>query len=245
MGQLWTAAKWSDIITRVNNLAVNPAAGCNAVAPLDVFFSYRWSVSEITAVRNKLKEICATNSFSAPTLKWTEAIIAEIETAISRGWCGCAAWTGPYEIPFTPSYRTFAGRTVSWSSGSGQYQVDSVRTYLPCSDAFWWGNGFVVGPAGITGRFARVRWDSVTHDYWTDAIVPLSYDLGPYTVGENGKLQMPGIINLASSGSYEGDGQVWVETDSYPNWPDGIPTTWGQGIIGTASNSRLYIDRTP
>jgi hypothetical protein len=90
MGQIWTRAKWNDIIQRINSLSQNPPQGCSALPLLDIATEgHKWSVTDIAAVRNRLLAICPDNAFSAELVKWKQDIIDEIETAIAAGWCGC------------------------------------------------------------------------------------------------------------------------------------------------------------
>jgi hypothetical protein len=88
----WKRSDWNDIIQRVNALCTNPDPGCDALSTLDeVPENHKWSVGDITSVRNKLTEICDENTFSAELVKWKQDIIDEIEAAIDAGWCNCCA----------------------------------------------------------------------------------------------------------------------------------------------------------
>jgi len=87
MGQVWTRAKWNDIIRQVNDRIEQ----CQAGDPLpEVSEGHIWSVDDITAVRDKLAEICDNDfEFSAELLKWKQDIIDELNDAIDACDCGC------------------------------------------------------------------------------------------------------------------------------------------------------------
>jgi hypothetical protein len=84
---VWTRADWNDLIGRINALADE---GCDIAEPLEeVPEGHIWSVQDITDARDKLTEICANApEFSAETVKWTQAIIDELNTAIDGCECG-------------------------------------------------------------------------------------------------------------------------------------------------------------
>ena len=86
-----TRAAWNDLLTRINNLAPSPPAGCKALDALPLATApHRWSAADITAARSKLSAICSTNVFSAPsTGMWMKSVIDELNTAIGKGWCKC------------------------------------------------------------------------------------------------------------------------------------------------------------
>ena len=86
-----TLAAWNDLLTRINNLADSPPAGCKALDALPLATApHRWSTADITAARSKLSAICSTNVFSAPsTGVWMKSVIDELNTAIGKGWCKC------------------------------------------------------------------------------------------------------------------------------------------------------------
>ena len=82
MGQVETRTNWNDLIQRVNSLI---ASNSLSAAPLsEVAPSHIWRPSDVEAVRTKLQEIC-TNAptFSASLVKWTQAIIDELNAAIN------------------------------------------------------------------------------------------------------------------------------------------------------------------
>ncbi len=86
-----TIAAWNDLLTRINNLAASPPAGCTALAALPLATApHRWSAADITVARSKLSAICSTNVFNAPsTGVWMKSVIDELNTAIGKGWCNC------------------------------------------------------------------------------------------------------------------------------------------------------------
>jgi len=89
MGQVWKRTDWNDIIDRINGLADE---GCVIAEPLEeVDEGHIWTVQDITDVRDKLTAICSNSpSFSVETVKWTQAIIDELNQAIDDCQCqGC------------------------------------------------------------------------------------------------------------------------------------------------------------
>lgn len=84
---LWTRADWNDLIGRINALADQ---GCIIAEPLEeVSEGHIWLVQDITDARDKLTEICDNApTFAAETVKWTQAIIDELNDAIENCECG-------------------------------------------------------------------------------------------------------------------------------------------------------------
>jgi hypothetical protein len=83
---------WNNILTRINNLASFPPDGCDPIAQLPLVTApHKWSVQDITAAQNKLKEICSENTFTTavPGGKWRKLYIDELDAAIDNGWCNC------------------------------------------------------------------------------------------------------------------------------------------------------------
>ena len=139
----FTRANWNSIIQQVNNLATNPPSGHSALPTLaEVPAGHRWSVADITAVRNKLLAICAANSFAAPVVQWKKAIIDEINTAINNGWCGAGILAiGVEDDTFDPGF--YGHLTNTTCSDPDHYQVViRANSYLHGvgSDELWtWG----------------------------------------------------------------------------------------------------------
>ncbi|CAK9072284.1 SPFH domain-containing protein [Durusdinium trenchii] len=90
----------------VNTLAQNPDSGCEAVGTLPLVTApHVWSVSDVEAIRAKLTDICADNSFEAPLTIWSQAIIDEIEAAIANGWCNCEDACGVCAVGLVPDHQ--------------------------------------------------------------------------------------------------------------------------------------------
>jgi hypothetical protein len=93
VGQVWTRAKWNDIIQRVNNLG----SGCTSVSPLSpVGPNHIWTRSDIQAVQNALKAICSTATFGAIPPLWKQSTIDEINNAITRSCQDCGQSSSHY-----------------------------------------------------------------------------------------------------------------------------------------------------
>ena len=98
---------WNDIIDRANGL-INT---CNntEVTPLNhVSENHIWTRADIEAVRSKLTELCSNASFSAPLIKWTQAIISELNAATENCECkesNCkeCEWNNQPFNPYTPA----------------------------------------------------------------------------------------------------------------------------------------------
>jgi hypothetical protein len=92
MGQVWTRDNWNNIIQQVNDLAQNPPEGtdCDPLDTLEeVDSEHIWTKGNVEEVRDKLGEICDENIFSEALKYWEQAVIDEINAAITNGWCGC------------------------------------------------------------------------------------------------------------------------------------------------------------
>jgi len=87
MGQVWTRAKWNEVIQEVNDRIEQ----CQAGDPLpEVSEGHIWSVADIVAVRDKLTEICDNDfEFSAELRKWKQDILDELDNAIDACDCAC------------------------------------------------------------------------------------------------------------------------------------------------------------
>jgi hypothetical protein len=93
---------WNGIITDVNNkiddcdceLPYLPLADSN----------HLWSAADIVAMRTTLQNLCIGSSptFTAPLVKWSQAIVDELQTAISQ--CSCISPGAPYFVTWYISY---------------------------------------------------------------------------------------------------------------------------------------------
>jgi hypothetical protein len=92
MAGAWKRTDWNDIISRVNSLAANPPADtdCEPVPPLSpVGPNHVWTKTDISQVRDKLREICSDTTWSAELRLWTQELVDELNAAIDAGWCNC------------------------------------------------------------------------------------------------------------------------------------------------------------
>jgi hypothetical protein len=245
MGQIWTRAKWNDIIERINSLSQNPPEGCEALAPLvEVPEGHKWSVADIVNIRDRLSAICNENIFSAELVKWKQNIIDEIEIAIANGWCGCDLWAGPYSIEFPPdeTFRDYPPITEQYDMGSmlcgGQWQNNVTMTYYEHSwgtGGFWLPTSLQVGPPGITGRFAKLRAIGTATGYPEGGTYPYSAErnLGP--VDEDGWLHINDEVSLG----YSAMDQRWTYDSGCSEWNE----NYSHGNTCSISESYLLIDR--
>ncbi len=91
MGQVWTRAKWNDIIQRVNDLIV-PCDYADYIDPLpEVPAGHIWSIQDISAIRSRLAWMCrnAPEDWIEPLLKWRQDVIDELNDALANCDCGC------------------------------------------------------------------------------------------------------------------------------------------------------------
>jgi len=92
MGQVWTRAKWNDIIQRVNDL-IGPCDYADYLDPLpEVEAGHIWSATDISVVRNRLMYMCRNAPESdewCERVKWKQDIIDELNEVIDNCDCGC------------------------------------------------------------------------------------------------------------------------------------------------------------
>ena len=97
----FTRSAWNSIIDQINALIASCGSG---VAPLsEVAPAHIWTVQDILAVRSTLTQLCTSSnpSFSAVTVKWTQAIIDEINAAIAGCQCGPIVFNVPTQTSDT------------------------------------------------------------------------------------------------------------------------------------------------
>ena len=87
----FTLDDWNEILGRINDVAANPAPGCNALDPLPLVTApHIWTTTDVEAARDKLLAICPDNTFTANDQGvWKGDILDELRTAISNDWCNC------------------------------------------------------------------------------------------------------------------------------------------------------------
>jgi len=87
---IFTLDDWNGLITDINALAVDPPAGCSAVATLPLAVDpHIFKKTDITSARATLLQLCYENAFPSPLVIWLQDNIDEIEAAIATGWCNC------------------------------------------------------------------------------------------------------------------------------------------------------------
>ena len=147
MGRAWTRDDWNAIIQKVNALIDN---GCvNGVKLPEISGNHKWSVADVVAVRTTLTAMCANSpKFDVPTVKWTQAIIDELNAAIKN----CQCQTYPYTLTLPFSIESVDNVTSGTTIGAdGQLETDWEETWttyyadVPI-------DGLQVGPPGISGR---------------------------------------------------------------------------------------------
>ncbi len=154
MATPFTFDDWKAIVDRVNALS---CVGTHLPEPTS---PKRWSVADIVSVRNKLAAICANHpTFSAATVKWTQAVIDELNTAITN--CQCCNLAGDVGVQITAAVSVEL-KNMFQSGGMYYWQI-----WLNLSDL----NGLQLGASGMSYRSAT-------------AVCTTTYDtLAPYTTG--------------------------------------------------------------
>ncbi len=86
----YTKDDWNKLIEQINEKLQNPPedTDCEPIAPIElVDDNHRWSVDDITTVRNKLTQMCKDNTFTAELKYWSQDIVDELDSAAD--WCEC------------------------------------------------------------------------------------------------------------------------------------------------------------
>ena len=113
---------WNSIIDQVNALITSCGS---AVAQLtEVPTDHIWSVADILVVRDALTQLC-NSTFSADTVKWTQAIIDEINNAIANCQCGPTV----FEVP-TTTIDNLIGAGTTYQSIQRIYYIDPTKYQL-------------------------------------------------------------------------------------------------------------------
>lgn len=91
---------WNLLVQDVNEILQGPPEGstnCDPIDPIDeVTDPHLWAISDVTEMRDKLKETCPDIDFSKELILWKTEIINEIEEQMDEAWCNCE--TEPEEI---------------------------------------------------------------------------------------------------------------------------------------------------
>ncbi len=208
----WKRSDWNGIIQRINELSTNPTSGHTALDPLEeVPEDHKWSVNDINIVRNRLLEFCPENTFIADTIKWTQDLIDEIETAIAAGWCFdalCSENGTVIEIvvpdsdgttfsdwPY-PTYSTSALNCPEFTGPQYLFAETKAATFF---------NGMQVARAGVSGR----KWEAwrVNYNSAGEKISETQIYLHPYDQEHSwnqtqGVIDCDGVIRDADRDSY-------------------------------------------
>jgi len=219
----WKRSDWNAIIQQVNDLIADRPQGCAELTPLDeVGPDHRWSTNDISLVRSRLFDMCNDSTFNTLAYKWQKDVIDEINANITNGWCGCEeTWTGPYSIDFPSSSDT--RNDVVYPADNWQivdawqycdydpqiWPITGTTNYHTWDSVTYWSPfDLQVGPAGITGRTAKlmatgtiIRHGSM-HQWmgWVnggfqdnnwDYEEPYSLETATWSVGEDGYLHRP------------------------------------------------------
>jgi hypothetical protein len=225
MGEVLSRTKWNNIIRQINDLIAHKSADCPTLTPLtEVSPGHKWSLMDIWGAQNTLTAICKDNKFGPldPSRKWKQVYLNEIRTAISKGWCGCGQWTGPYRLdfPYQSAIRDEVQGTDSWTISDISNYCQANSQIWPITGAttnhrwnevvYWPAQDLQVGPAGITGRVAKfhvrgaISWSWVLRQWINGGFednsnageLPLSQDGSGWAVGENGYLHLGSEIDL-------------------------------------------------
>ncbi len=134
-----TRAAWNDILSDINALAVNPPSQCSGKTPLSLAGpNHIWRMSDITAARNKLLEICSDDAewFVEDNQRWDADYLTELNRGISHGWCNCGpeileTWDWPIDIVsynphYTQPYFTYGSGSFT-EVGDYPYKIDLVQ----------------------------------------------------------------------------------------------------------------------
>ncbi len=77
---------WNSIVQAINALIAKSSSSTPSLPIITA--PHRWSVADIVAARNALIAICTNGpTFNAATVKWTQAIVTELNTAIADCVC--------------------------------------------------------------------------------------------------------------------------------------------------------------
>ena len=120
MGRAWTRDDWNAIIQKVNVLIDNGCA--NAVKPLEISGDDKLVSSRHRGGSQHANSyVCEQPKFYVPTVKWTQAIIDELNAAITN----CQCQTYPYTLTLPFSMESVDNVTSGTTIGAdGQLETD-------------------------------------------------------------------------------------------------------------------------
>ena len=246
------------------------------MAPLEalpeVEANHKWSVSDVTGLRDRLIEICADNTFDAPTTRWIYSILGELGDAIDAGWCGCGGlWTGPYSVDYSSTtisdgyHSNSTSTSESWDCNDDGIRENATRVVdftLWSTFPRWSGGNLQVGPAGITGRFATLRINGNAHKIYTNNPHAPGYDPEVYesdwAIHSNvnlGSVDTSGWIHLygydlplafSQNGTFDGINYFTYNNAIHSDITNGCPPIYSSDdstYVTYAVSSDLWIDR--
>lgn len=255
MGQVLTRARWNGLIQQINDLSENPPDGCDALDPLStVGARHKWSRNDIFLLQDQLLAICNENTFSGDVFQptWKQSVISELDTAIDKEWCGCEPelWEGPYEVDFDLDTTGYGGSSqTNWYDDfycPGQWYWMIIG--YPGTEWSFGPGEWQVGPPGITGRFARLKYHEAGSFSQTETGAdPIEYswsnDVTGYTtfpIDDDGYLRITSRVYVTGDGGHAYQSRH-PTCEQYPVRHDDYDFSMLSSI--SVSNVKLYIDR--
>ncbi len=145
---------WNDIIEEANSRT----EGCESTLPLlDLLTApHKWSVSDITTVRDRAGEICVNDpTFIAPLVKWNRAAWLELHEALAiyNCDCGCTPGYAAMIASLDGGYSYLPHTATSWNPWYTQVSEDPIRYqwHLIAETDFSQSNGQMYGYPTVSG----------------------------------------------------------------------------------------------
>lgn len=229
---------WNDLLVAVNNVLENPPEDTHCsgtvITPLPlVEENHRWSKADIAAVHSKLLETkCDQISFSTIPDKWSQAILDEINIALSNAWCDCFVFQPEIiykTLPLEPYACCSFSYTQDHSDTVGILGDPHVGRLPPDGNDFNLSdeiNGLKVMCKSSSYRFWKA-YNSITGDApQTGPRLNVTGggagEIGQYT-GYSGYINRDGRIVCSS---FKQNGPQWRRYSSYPYAPVAYCTYW-------------------
>ena len=111
----FTRSDWNNIVDDINDrrTGCGYSDGLLSLLPENSI----WTIANVIAARNSLLDTCnPPPTFSEPVIKWTKAMVEELENAISNCDCGCTE-------SLLDSYRSLDGQNSAWGNYATTGQV--------------------------------------------------------------------------------------------------------------------------
>lgn len=169
----WKLSDWTNIIDTINDRIdeINEQLDTSE-EPIELLEEitspHIWSVDDVQAVRDKLKEIChkAPDEWDEPLTIWTQALIDEIQDVIDD--C-CEEWPGLYTVVPTPN----APYTMT---SSGNHEVWSLNTTLLYHYGVTMGGTFDCDPIHAGSYYYYVRNQTGLYQQWPGGGIQFGLD---------------------------------------------------------------------